>query len=147
KTLLISLEEGSGYYWEIRNLYPNIKDGQYIGCATACLCCTQSPTNQPAKRISEARPTIQRFLYEGVIKIKIDLCEQKAMISVKHLAHKLNQYVTDVENQLNLAKNFLEQKELIDEEYKVILYCENEFVHALGFTTPFLQVSENITEI
>ncbi|CAG8828422.1 16497_t:CDS:1, partial [Cetraspora pellucida] len=58
-----------------------------------------------------------------------------------------NQYVTDVENQLNSAKNFLEQRELIDEGYKVILYCKNKFVHALGFTTPFFQASENITEI
>ncbi|CAG8489675.1 2984_t:CDS:2, partial [Cetraspora pellucida] len=220
KTLLIPLQEGSGYYWEIRNLYPNIKDGQYIGCATARLCCTQrlepaeifvnnreykNPNNQPAQCISEAQPAIQRFLCEGVIKIEMDLCEQKAIISVKHLAHErptyretrlpdnaliwiqqninniprkvefykrfcnenllnpsihtyhqvyywvnkfsVNQYMTDVENQLNSVKNFLEQRELIDEGYKIILYYENEFVRALGFTTPFLQAQENITEI
>ncbi|CAG8806972.1 36540_t:CDS:1, partial [Racocetra persica] len=99
KTFLIPLHKGSGYYWELRNLYINTKNGQYIGCATARLGCTQRtdrqykrPDNQPVKKISEARPPIKRFSCNGVITIKVDLCEQQAIITVYHLAHERPTY-------------------------------------------------------
>ncbi|CAG8552918.1 12818_t:CDS:2 [Cetraspora pellucida] len=59
------------------------------------------------------------------------------------------QYITNVENQVKSAKNYLEQEKLRN-KFKVIQYKENDFVHSLGFVTPFLkdlQNLQNITEI
>ncbi|CAG8702822.1 11084_t:CDS:1 [Cetraspora pellucida] len=41
KSLFIPLQAGSSYYWELRNLYNNKKNGQYTGCATAHIGCKQ----------------------------------------------------------------------------------------------------------
>ena len=64
-TLLISIQAGSQYYWELKRLYLNTKAD---GCAGAYLYCSQRierqhkrPDDQPVKRISEARPAIERF--------------------------------------------------------------------------------------
>ena len=59
------------------------------------------------------------------------------------------QFVTDSKNQLVSSKNFIEQSIQENENYKVVYYLENNFVRALGFTTPFLQLigRSNITEI
>ncbi|CAG8522783.1 14992_t:CDS:2, partial [Cetraspora pellucida] len=90
--LVMPLQAGSGYYWELQKLYINKKNGQYIGCATANLGCTQrldrqykSPDNRPTKRVSEARPAIERYPCNGSITIKMDLCEQRATLLIKHL--------------------------------------------------------------
>ncbi|KAF0348189.1 hypothetical protein F8M41_015570 [Gigaspora margarita] len=45
-TLLLLLQAGSGYYWELRNLYINKKNNQSTGCATAHLGCTQRINRQ-----------------------------------------------------------------------------------------------------
>ncbi|CAG8651016.1 2521_t:CDS:1, partial [Paraglomus occultum] len=60
-----------------------------------------------------------------------------------------HQFVTDTKNQLKSSKNFLEQCTQVDGGYKVIYYLETDFVRALGFTTPFLQLIErsNIIEL
>ena len=65
------------------------------------------------------------------------------------LKFSAQQYVTNVSNQLLSSRNFLEQQELADQGYKVIFYLENDFVRALGFTTPFLRhiQTNNISEI
>ncbi|CAG8609292.1 13436_t:CDS:2 [Cetraspora pellucida] len=59
--LLIPLQEGSGYYWKLRNLYINKKNNQYT-----------------------AQPAIEHFSCNGAIVIKIDLCDQHATIFMKH---------------------------------------------------------------
>ncbi|CAG8743815.1 20999_t:CDS:2 [Gigaspora margarita] len=56
-------------------------------------------------------------------------------------------YATDVSNQVKSAMNFLEQKELVDEKYKVVQYQENDFVHSLGFTTFFYHLKGSINEV
>ncbi|CAG8803724.1 26859_t:CDS:2 [Gigaspora margarita] len=153
-TLLLPLQAGSGYYWELR-------------CATAHLECTQRidrqhkcQDDQPIKRVREV-PTIERYPCDGNIVVKIDLCEQEAKINFKHLiAHehptyreinlpKNALYITDVENQLKSLMNFIEQSELINTGYKVICYQDNDFVRSLGFVTPFLRIikNNNISEI
>ncbi|CAG8584674.1 2505_t:CDS:2 [Cetraspora pellucida] len=54
---------------------------------------------------------------------------------------------TNVEFSLNSAKNFLRQRDLKDEKYKVILYYKNKFVYTLSFNTPFLQASEKLLKL
>ncbi|CAG8698050.1 33838_t:CDS:2 [Gigaspora margarita] len=69
---------------------------------------------------------------------------------VYYWAHKSSRklYVTDVANHVKFAINFLEQKELVDAGYKVIHFLENNFVHSLGFATPFLcKIKDYISEI
>src|SRR6185369_6213351 len=198
---ILPIEAGSHYYWEIRRVYLCKKNNQYIGKATVHLGCAQSvnrkkPTqpDRPVKRISEARPPIDRYACEGKIKINIDINVCHAKVTLQHLmihehpAYRENKlpegaikwisknlklrkievykrlcdeqlidsrvhtyrqvyywtskfsaqhYLTDASNQLLSSLNFLRQSELVDEGYKVVLYLENDFVHALGFLTPF----------
>ncbi|CAG8578919.1 6817_t:CDS:1 [Cetraspora pellucida] len=81
--MIVPLQTESGYYWELQYLYVNKKNGQYIGCATAHLGCTQKlerkykkPDEQPVKRVSEVHSAIECYPCHGTITIKIDLCEQ-----------------------------------------------------------------------
>ncbi|CAG8627588.1 9473_t:CDS:1, partial [Paraglomus occultum] len=62
---LLPIEAGSRYYWEIRKFYCHQNN---TGQATVYLDCTQRmnrkptrPKNRPTKRISEARPPIERY--------------------------------------------------------------------------------------
>ncbi|KAF0552451.1 hypothetical protein F8M41_021769 [Gigaspora margarita] len=81
-TLLLPLQAGSKYYWELRNLYINKKN------------------NQPTGEV----PTIERYLCEGNIVVKIDLCEQEVKITFQHLiAHEHPTY-----RETNLPKNAVE---------------------------------------
>ncbi|CAG8538421.1 3239_t:CDS:1 [Paraglomus occultum] len=215
RSFLPAIETGSRYYWEIRKIYLHTKNKQYTGEATAYLGCAQrdnrkstGPDERPSKRISEARPAIDRYPCGGNITINININKCQATIDIEHLmAHEYptyrennipqnaiawisrnvnrgfrkiefykrlreeklinptvhtyqqvyywalkfsaQQYVTNVSNQLLSSRNFLEQQELTDQGYKVIFYLENDFVRALGFTTPFLRriQTNNISEI
>ena len=103
---------------------------------------------------------ISRNVNRGFRKIEFykRLCEEKLINPKVHtyqqvyywaLKFSAQQYVTNVSNQLLSSRNFLEQQELVDQGYKVIFYLENDFVRALGFTTPFLRhiQTNNISEI
>ena len=73
----LPIEAGSRYYWEIRKIYIHKKNpGQatmYLGCTQRIdrkIACSDS---QLAKRISEARPPIDRYACEGKIVININI--------------------------------------------------------------------------
>ncbi|CAG8444437.1 16215_t:CDS:2, partial [Cetraspora pellucida] len=213
--LLISIKTGSRYYWEIRKIYSHNKNNQLTGEATVYLgyaqreeCkCIHSDSHQ-VKRVSEARPQIDRYQCGGNIKLNIDINKCQVNIYLEHLiahtfptycdnnlpqnaiawiSHNINknirkiefykrlheeklinpnihtyqqvyywvtkfsaqQYVTNISNQLLSARNFLDQNELVDQEYKVLLCIENDFVRSLGFITPFFYYipTNKITEI
>jgi len=215
RSFLPMIETGSRYYWEIRKIYLHKKNNQYTGEATAHLGCAQRddrkytrPDEHPSKRISEARPAIDRYPCGGSVTINIDINKCQATIDIQHLmtheyptyrennipqnaiawiSRNVNrgfrkiefykrlceeklinpkvhtyqqvyywalkfaaqQYVTNVSNQLLSSRNFLEQQELVDQGYKIVFYLENDFVRALGFTTPFLHRIQpnNVSEI
>jgi hypothetical protein len=198
--LLLPFELGTGYYWEVRQIYLNIKNKKLTGCATVYLGCTQRedrkwkrPENLPVKRRSEARSQITRYACIGRIILTIDLQQQCVLVQCNHqLAHEHPQYkqvefpmvakewiknnvkynlqnpefyrrlqqyklidaqihtkeqvyywatvfskqtyVFNPVNQLLSAKEYLEKQQ----GYKIIYYLENDFIRALGFTTPLL---------
>jgi hypothetical protein len=213
-TLVILIEAGSKYYWELNKLYINTKDDQSCGCASAYLFCSQRierqhkhPCDQPVQRISEVRPAIERFPCNGKIKININiplkrvkltfnhlyhqqptyretrlpqvainwiktnlnhnlrkvefhkrLSEEKLIDPTKHTYHQVyywalklsaGQYITNIKNQVISTKDYMQRPELIDAGYKLILHIENNFVRALGFTTPFMNniSKDNINEL
>jgi hypothetical protein len=94
--LVLPLEAGSKYYWEIRKLCLNSRKKQFSGCATAYLQCTsrddrscQRPENKPVKRRSEIRVPIKRFPCAGKISVIMDPQQQKAIMEGEHLcAHE-----------------------------------------------------------
>ncbi|CAG8787272.1 23789_t:CDS:1, partial [Dentiscutata erythropus] len=77
-TIIIPLESGSGYYWEICKVYLNSNKKRFSDSGTVYLGCTmckdrawKKPDNQLSKRISEIRTPINRYSYEGSIRITI----------------------------------------------------------------------------
>jgi hypothetical protein len=91
KVLLVPLEYGSGYYWEIRNVYLNINNGKFSGSATVYLGCTQRedrewqrPTDQPLKRKSEIRTPIPRFNCMGNVTFTIDILRHHVLVEGSH---------------------------------------------------------------
>jgi len=86
---LLPIEAGSRYYWEIRKIYCRKNNtGQatvYLGCAQRMDRKSIRPENRPTKRISEARPPIERFLCKGKIAITIDINIRQAKVKIKHL--------------------------------------------------------------
>jgi len=85
---LLPIEAGSRYYWEIRKIYLHKKNS---GQATVYLGCTQRidrklayPDSRSAKRISEARPPIDRYACEGKIVINIDINTHRAKVTICH---------------------------------------------------------------
>mgnify|MGYP006951232072 CR=1 FL=1 len=71
---------------------------------------------------------------------------KNSLLIQEYIPISAQQYLTDASNQLLSPLN---QSELVDEGYKVVLYLENDFVHALGFLTPFngYVQKEDINEI
>jgi len=205
-TLVVLIEAGSKYYWELNKLYINTKA---YGCASAYLSCSQRIErqhkrlcDQPVQRISEVRPAVERFSCNGKIninlnipsrqvKLKFDhlyhqqptyrenrlpqvainwiktnlnhnlrkvefhkrLSEEKLIDPTKHTYHQVyywalklsaGQYITNIKNQVISTKDYIQRPELINAGYKLILHIENDFVRALGFTTPFMNnISKN----
>jgi len=75
---LLPIEAGSCYYWEIRKIYLHKKDVQqttvYLGCTQRIDRKSSTQTDyRSAKRISEARPPIDRYACEVKITINIDI--------------------------------------------------------------------------
>ncbi|PKY57507.1 hypothetical protein RhiirA4_510082 [Rhizophagus irregularis] len=198
--LLLPLEYGSGYYWEVREIHLITKKKKFTGCVTAYLGCTQQedrewkrPENLPPKRRSEARAPINRYACMGNVILTIDPQHQRVLIQGSHLqAHEHPQYrrvifpaaakqwiqnnveyhlhnselyrrlqhhnlidaqihtkeqvyywatvfskqtyIFNLKNQLLSTKEYLEKQQY----FKIIYYLENDFVKALGFTTPLL---------
>ncbi|CAB4404501.1 unnamed protein product [Rhizophagus irregularis] len=63
--LLLPIEYGSGYYWEVRKIHLITRKKKFTDCATAYLKCIQQEDrkwkrfeNQPVKRKSEAYASI-----------------------------------------------------------------------------------------
>ena len=94
---LLPIEAGTRYYWEIRKIYLHKKNS---GQATVYLGCTQRidrklacPDSRSAKRISEARPPIDRYACKGRIVINIDFNIHRAKVTICHLIpHELPTY-------------------------------------------------------
>ena len=86
---LLPIEAGSRYYWEIRKIYCRKNNtGQatvYLGCAQRMDRKSIRPENRPTKRISEARPPIERYPCKGKIAITIDINIRQAKVKIKHL--------------------------------------------------------------
>ncbi|CAB5372059.1 unnamed protein product [Rhizophagus irregularis] len=179
--LILPLEYGSGYYWEIRKIHLITNKKKFTGCAMIYLGYTQRedrqwqrPENLPVKRRSEARAPINRYScnhqqahehlqYRKVAfpeaakqwiqnNIKYNLrnpelykCLQyheliDAQIHTKEQVYywtsvfSKDTYIFNSENQLLSAKEYLKEKL----NFKTIYYLENDFIKALGFTTPLL---------
>jgi hypothetical protein len=215
KVLLLPVEYGSGYYWEIRNMYLNRRNKNLTGCATVYLGCTlredrewHRPEDQPVRRRSEARTPIKRCNCMGSVTLTIDILTHHVLVEGNHqLAHEHPQYrqmnfpeaakqwiqdnrdynlrsaeiyrrlrndnlispnvhtkeqvyywasifsketyMMNQDNQLLSAKTYLERPEFTENKVKVICYLDNDFVRALGFTTPLLHKigAVNVTEI
>ena len=69
KILLLPLEYGFQYYWEIHYVYLNSKNNQFIGRD----CVWQTPQDQPVKRRSEVRAPMPRFTCMGSITLTMDI--------------------------------------------------------------------------
>ncbi|CAB5305488.1 unnamed protein product [Rhizophagus irregularis] len=198
--LILPLEYGSGYYWEIRKIHLITNKKKFTGCAMIYLGCTQRedrqwqrPENLPVKRRSEAHAPINRYSCMGNIVLTIDPQQQHILVQGSHQqAHEHPQYrkvafpeaakqwiqnnikynlrnpelykrlqyhelidaqihtkeqvyywasvfskdtyIFNSENQLLSAKEYLKEKL----NFKTIYYLENDFIKALGFTTPLL---------
>jgi hypothetical protein len=100
---LLPIEAGSCYYWEIRKIYLHRKN---VGQTTVYLGCTQRIDRKPStqldnrstKRISEARPPIDRYPCEGMITINIDINVCHAKVTIQHLM--THEHPTHRENKL-----------------------------------------------
>ncbi|CAG8549431.1 5867_t:CDS:10, partial [Racocetra persica] len=78
-TIIVPLESGSCYYWEIHKIYLNSKN--------------KIPDNQPPKRISEARTPINRYNCEENIRLTIFPEKQYVLVQRHHLLmHKKPTY-------------------------------------------------------
>ncbi|CAG8604793.1 15169_t:CDS:2 [Cetraspora pellucida] len=86
------------------------------------------------------------------------LCKSKLIDSKIHTVEQVyywiykyskSAYMVNQDNPLLSAKLYLEQSKFIKQEFKVIIYLENDFLWVLGFLTPLFKYigAENITEI
>ncbi|CAG8622338.1 10991_t:CDS:2 [Paraglomus occultum] len=120
----------------------------------------EKPTHRNINLSDEAINWIKNNIGYGIPKVEFykRLSNDELIDPEKHTYQQVyywvaklskSQFVTDTKNQLKSSKNFLEHCTQVDGGYKVIYYLENNFVRALGFTTPFLQLIErsNITEL
>ncbi|CAG8603886.1 5902_t:CDS:2, partial [Racocetra persica] len=98
--LIVPLELGSGYYWEVRNIHLNTWKKSFSGSATIYLGYTmredrawKRSDNQPPQRISEIRAPIERYNCVGNIKLTIIPKEQYILVKGHHnMAHKKPTY-------------------------------------------------------
>ncbi|CAG8832393.1 31772_t:CDS:2, partial [Gigaspora margarita] len=98
--LILPLEHGSGYYWEVRKVHLNTRKKEFTGCITAYLGCAQRedrkwqrPEDQPIKRRSEARTPIERYNCIGKITLTIDPQQQQVIVQGTHKhMHERPQY-------------------------------------------------------
>ncbi|CAG8474476.1 11323_t:CDS:2 [Cetraspora pellucida] len=123
-SLLLIIEAGSHYYWEIKKIYSHKKKDQLTGEA-----------------VVKASPPIDRYLCGGNGKINIDINKNQATIKIEHLiAHayptyrennlspnaiswisrNINKNLQKIEFYKRLSRNFLEQNNLVDQGYKDI---------------------------
>ncbi|KAF0552569.1 hypothetical protein F8M41_021636 [Gigaspora margarita] len=89
--VLLPLEHGSGYYWEVRKIYLNTRKKEFTGCVTAYLGCAQRedrkwqrPEDQPIKRRSEAHTPIEQYNCIGKIILTIDPQQQQVIVQGTH---------------------------------------------------------------
>ncbi|CAG8721178.1 20075_t:CDS:1, partial [Racocetra fulgida] len=98
--VVLPLEYGSGYYWNVPKMYPNKRKNKFAGCVTAYLECAQRndrkwqrSEEQPVKRKSEARVSIERYDCFGKIKLTIDPQQRRIIVQGSHqLAHLHPEY-------------------------------------------------------
>ncbi|CAG8527683.1 3813_t:CDS:2 [Racocetra fulgida] len=103
--LLLPIESGSHYYWELRKIYVHKKNNQLVGEATVHLGCVQRedlkrsrPDSKIVKKIVEARAPIERYSCGESIKLNIDINKCQTKISIEHLI--THSYPTHRENNL-----------------------------------------------
>ena len=93
KHLQVHAENGSEYYWEIRNMHTHKKLGEPTGGVTVYFGCTQREGCEHArhdniiestKREWEVRPAIERYPCKGSIAMKIDHQRKRAVVSISH---------------------------------------------------------------
>ncbi|CAG8852850.1 35313_t:CDS:2, partial [Gigaspora margarita] len=131
--LILPLEYGSGYYWEVWQIYLNTKKKKLTSCATVYLECTQHENRQ------WQRPE--------------NMPQQHALVQYSHqLAHEHPQYRQSSEIYEHLQQHgFINAKVHTKEQqgFKVVYYVENNFVRALGFTTILLDCIgiKNVKEV
>ncbi|CAG8713106.1 693_t:CDS:2, partial [Cetraspora pellucida] len=96
KILIIPLDSGSGYYWEIRKIWLKSHKKKFIGSATVYLSCTMQddrawikPNNQIPKQHSEVRVPINRYNCAEKIKLTIVLDNKYVLVQENHkIAHE-----------------------------------------------------------
>src|SRR6185312_11077367 len=88
--ILTPLEDGSQYYWEIKNVHYGERNNAHTGIITVFLRCAQrddhnyQTSNSTVKRRSEAHRAIKRFSCHGSSKLHIDINKRLIKLSVSH---------------------------------------------------------------
>ena len=101
----------------------------YLGCARRMDRKSIRPDNRPTKRISEARPPIERYPCKGKIAITIDINIRQAKVKIKHLiSHERPTYRENnlPENAITWIFNNLNRNLRKVDVYKRL--CEEGFV-------------------
>ncbi|CAG8608945.1 15371_t:CDS:2 [Cetraspora pellucida] len=168
KILILVLESGSGYYWEIRHRYAcmgNIILTISLQQQCAFVQCQHleahlHPQYHKVEFSLKAREWIQknikyymrnselykRLKDEMLIDPQVHTNEQ---VYYWASVYSRKTYIMNSGNQVLSAKLYLEQPKFITKGFKILNFIENDFVKALGFTTPLLSYigATNITEI
>ncbi|CAG8817509.1 31314_t:CDS:2, partial [Gigaspora margarita] len=157
--LILPFEYGSGYYWKVRQIYLNTKK-KLTSCATIYLGCTQCenrqwqrPENMLVKWRTHEHPQYRQVEFPTVakewIKDNIKYYLQSSEIYGHLQQHGFINTKADIHVLFN--KSALINKKYLEEQqgFKVVYYVENNFVRALGFTTPLLDCIgiKNIKEV
>ncbi|CAG8588731.1 33286_t:CDS:2 [Gigaspora margarita] len=138
--VLLPLEHGSGYYWEVRKIYLNTRKKEFTEDRK-----WQRPEDQPIKRRSEAlivqdthqqmheRPQYRKFEFPEAAKlwnqdnIKYNLQNSELYRCLQH------------HNLINVQIHTKEQTYYwASQNFKITFYLENDFIRALGFTISLL---------
>ena len=107
----------------------------YLGCARRMDRKSIRPDNRPTKRISEARPPIERYPCKGKIAITIDINIRQAKVKIKHLiSHERPTYRENnlPENAITWIFNNLNRNLRKVDVYKRL--CEEGFVDSTNNT-------------
>ncbi|CAG8820078.1 32847_t:CDS:2 [Gigaspora margarita] len=135
--LILPLEYGSGYYWEVQQIYLNTNKKKLTSCATQ-----QHALVQCSHQLAHEHPQYRQFEFLAVAKEWIRDNIKYHLQSSEIYGHLQQHGFINAKANIHVPfnKSALINKKYLEEQqgFKVIYYVENNFVRALGFTTLLL---------
>ncbi|GET03347.1 hypothetical protein GLOIN_2v1847703 [Rhizophagus clarus] len=143
--LILPLEYGSGYYWEMRQIHLITRKKQRVLVQGSHEQANEHPQYRKVVFLAAAKQWIQdnvKFhLHNSEVYKRLQLHKLiDAQIHTKEQVYywtsifSKHTYMFNFENQLISTKEYLERQQF----FKIIYYLENDFIKALGFTIPLI---------